>query len=71
LKSLSLGIPIGINSLGGGNLAALPGIGSELASRIVRFRNEKGRFQNVEEILLVEGIGEKKLFLIKPYINLD
>lgn len=71
LKSLSLGIPIGINSAGAEDLEALPGIGAKLAERIVSYRNEKGRFTGVEELLEVMGMGEKKLSLVRPFINLD
>jgi competence ComEA-like helix-hairpin-helix protein len=71
LKSLSLGIMIGINSAGVRDLEALPGIGKKLALRIVSFRNEKGRFNNEEELLEVEGMGMKKLALVKPYIDLN
>ena len=42
-------------------LMTLPGIGEVLAGRIIEFREEYGPFASVEELLLVSGIGEKKL----------
>ncbi|HSC35680.1 MAG TPA: ComEA family DNA-binding protein [Thermodesulfobacteriota bacterium] len=71
IKSISLGIPIGINSATAEDLEALPGIGEKLALRIVDYRNEYGKFQNVDALLEVNGMGEKKLSRIKPYTNLD
>lgn len=71
LKSMSLGIPIGINSAGSEDLEALPGIGPKLAERIVSYRNEIGRFTDVGELLEVRGMGEKKLSQVRAFINLD
>ncbi|HET7289550.1 MAG TPA: helix-hairpin-helix domain-containing protein [Thermodesulfobacteriota bacterium] len=71
LKSLSLGIPIGINSASAEGLEALPGIGEKLALRIVAYRNQAGGFKDADQLLNVNGMGEKKLALVKPIINLD
>lgn len=53
--------PININTADRDTLTALPGIGYELARRIVEFRQEHGSFTAVEELMLVDGIGEKRL----------
>ena len=71
IKSLSLGIPIGVNSAAAEDLEALPGIGDKLARRIVAYRNENGRFKDLGSMLNVNGMGEKKLARIRPFINLD
>jgi competence ComEA-like helix-hairpin-helix protein len=70
-KSLALRIPIGINSAGIEDLEALPGIGPKLGGRIVEYRNVKGPFKTIDELRNVDGIGEKKFELIKPFISLD
>jgi DNA uptake protein ComE-like DNA-binding protein len=51
------------------SLELLPGIGSVLAERIAD-RRRRHRFEYVEDLLLVEGIGEGKLESIKPYLSL-
>ena len=71
IKSLSLGIPIGINSAAAEDLEALPGIGEKLARRIIDYRSENGRFMDIDALLGVYGMGEKKLSRMKPFINLD
>ena len=71
IKSISLGVPIGINSATAEDLEALPGIGEKLALRIVSYRNENGRYKNMRALLEVNGMGKKKLSRIKPYTNLD
>ena len=52
---------INLNTADRETLMTLPGIGEVLAERIVEFREEYGPFAAVEELLLVDGIGEKKL----------
>lgn len=71
LKSLSLGIPIGINSASAEDLEALPGIGEKLALRIIAYRDLTGGFKDSDALLEVNGMGVKKLALVKPLINLD
>ena len=53
--------PININSAGEDELLALPGIGDVLAQRILAYRDENGSFDSVEELMNVEGIGEKRM----------
>lgn len=60
---------IDINSATPEELAFLPGIGPTLAGRIVSYRQAVGRFNYIEELLNVPGIGEKKLEQIRQYIE--
>jgi len=39
-------------------LQQLPGIGPELAQRILYYRHEHGRFRSFEQLKNVDGIGE-------------
>jgi competence protein ComEA len=53
--------PISINSATVSQLQELPGVGPVLAERIVEHREANGRFETVEDLLDVPGIGEAKL----------
>ena len=53
--------PLDLNAATAEELTALPGIGEELARRIVKYRTENGPFEKIEEIMEVSGIGEAKL----------
>lgn len=61
--------PININTASCEQLQAIAGIGPVLAQRIVAFRQENGAFSRVEELLLVEGIGEKRLEKMLEFIT--
>lgn len=62
--------PVNINKAGAEELQTLRGIGPALAGRIVKYREEKGPFQKVEDLNNVNGIGQSKLAKIKDQISL-
>ncbi|TNF71060.1 MAG: helix-hairpin-helix domain-containing protein [Acidobacteria bacterium] len=62
---------VNINTANLEQLSLLPRVGPTVAQRILDFRQENGRFQTLEDLMLVRGIGEKTFELIKPYITLD
>lgn len=66
----SILIPLDINTATADELTALPGIGTTLAQRIVSYREVHGPFENLAQLLDVEGIGEKKLEDILDYITI-
>ncbi len=49
----------------------LPGIGPKLAQEIIRDRKINGRFNSVEDINRVKGIGDKKFQKIEPYLTME
>jgi len=51
-------------------LMLLPGIGEKTALTIIRYREENGLFQTIEEIQNIKGIKEKKYEKIKEYLTL-
>jgi len=53
------------------SLSRLPGIGPKTALRIVEWRKEHGKFQRVEDLMAVKGIGEKKMAQLKPLITVQ
>ena len=55
------GFPVNINTAGVRELMLLPGIGEVFAQRIVAYRDTHGPFQAPEELMNVEGIGEKRM----------
>ncbi|UCC80082.1 MAG: helix-hairpin-helix domain-containing protein [Candidatus Zixiibacteriota bacterium] len=61
---------IDINSAGYFDLQTLPGIGPVLAERIMAHRDSVGAFRSTDELLNVQGIGEKKYARIKNRIAL-
>jgi competence protein ComEA len=56
---------INLNSATVEQLQALPGIGPAIAKSIVEHRTKVGKFNRIEEIINVKGIGERKFQKIK------
>jgi competence protein ComEA len=59
---------VNINSADSSQLSMLPRVGPSLADRIVEYRKDNGPFKKPEDLMLVQGVGEKTFQLIKPYI---
>ena len=64
-------MPLDLNTADVDDLDELPGIGEALASRILEYRKEHGRFQSVEELLEISGIGEKTLAEIQERVTVN
>lgn len=60
---------VNINLASQDEFEKLPGIGPELASRIVEYRNLNGFFSSIEDIKNVKGIGDEKFNDIKDMIK--
>lgn len=69
-KTPNLPLPLSLNQATKDQLQALPGIGPELAARIVYYRYEHGGFRSVEELSSVDGIGPGRLELLRSYLKL-
>jgi competence protein ComEA len=59
---------VNINNADASQLAMLPRVGPSVAGRIVDYRKQNGAFKKTEDLMLVQGIGEKTFELIKPYV---
>jgi competence protein ComEA len=60
---------IDINRAGLEELQNLPGVGPVLAGNIVAYRESVGRFETLEDLLEVPGIGETRLASIRDLIR--
>ncbi len=61
--------PIDLNQATAEQLDALPGVGPATATAILAYRDQRGRFGSVDELLEVRGIGEAKLEQIRPLVR--
>jgi competence protein ComEA len=59
---------VNINSADSSQLCMLPRVGPSLADRIVTYRKDNGPFKKPEDLMLVQGVGDKTFQLIKPYL---
>ena len=60
------GAPVDLNRATAEELRALPGIGPVMAERIVAFRQQRGRFRKLEELMEVKGVGARTFARLKP-----
>lgn len=60
---------IDLNTATADEFKSLPGIGDELAQRIIDYRNTAGAFRHREDIKKVKGLGNKKFELFKDKIT--
>jgi len=60
---------VDINKASEKELMTVRGIGETLAKRIVQFREEHGPYNRAEDLMKVQGIGEKSFEKIRPYIT--
>lgn len=61
---------VNINNATQTELETLPGIGPSTALKIINYRKEKGKFNKIEDIKNVNGIGENKFNKIKEFIKI-
>jgi competence protein ComEA len=61
--------PVNLNTAGIAELETLPGIGRRTAERIVEYREKHGGFKKIEELMNVQGIGEKSFLKLKDLIT--
>jgi competence protein ComEA len=64
----SSGKVININTATQTELESLPGVGPALAKKIIDFRQKNGGFKSPNDLLAVQGIGEKKFEQLKSMI---
>ena len=62
------GNAVNINAADAAQLALLPRVGPSVAQKIIDYRKKNGPFKSTDDLMLVQGIGEKTYQLIKPYV---
>lgn len=60
-----------LNSAGLEELQRVPGVGPEMAQRILYYRHEHGKFRSFEDLAKVEGIGPKTIEKIRVAATLN
>lgn len=64
------GALINLNTATGEQLETLPGVGPVTAQKILDWRTANGAFSSVDELLEVDGIGDKTLAEVAPHVTL-
>jgi comEA protein len=60
---------VNLNTATVADLEKLPGIGARVAARIVEYRTQKGPFKKIEELMNVQGIGEKSFLKLRSQLT--
>nr|WP_239493336.1 helix-hairpin-helix domain-containing protein [Luteitalea sp. TBR-22]BCS33309.1 hypothetical protein TBR22_A25360 [Luteitalea sp. TBR-22] len=60
---------VNVNTATAAQFEALPGIGPSMAQRIVSYREKNGPFKKLEDLMNVQGIGEKSFLKLRPYLS--
>ena len=63
------GALVNLNTATSEQLDTLPGVGPVTAQKILEWRSSHGAFSSVDELLEVDGIGEKTLSDLAPYVT--
>ena len=62
---------VNLNTATAAELVPLEGIGEAIARRVVAYRERNGRFRRKQDVLIVEGISEKKYRAIEAKICVE
>jgi competence protein ComEA len=62
---------LNINTATAEELEKLPGIGKVIAERILAYRHKHGPYARPEDIIIIDGIGEKKYRAIAEFICVE
>ena len=60
---------VNLNTATSAELETLPGVGAKMAARIIEYRQKKGPFKKIEELMNVQGIGEKNFLKLRSQLT--
>jgi competence protein ComEA len=61
---------VNVNTATVAQFEALPGIGPSTAQRIVAYREKNGPFKKLEDLMNIQGIGEKSFLKLRPHLTI-
>jgi len=61
---------VNINTADASQLQTLPGIGPATASKIIEYRQSHGPYQDVDDLRIIKGFGQKRLDKIKKWLTI-
>ena len=64
-------VKLDLNKAAAHDFALLPGVGPVLANRLVEHRIENGRYDTVDELREVKGVGERTLQRLQPWVFVE
>ncbi len=62
---------VNLNTATAQDFETLPGVGPRVAARIVEYRQKNGPFKKIEELMNVQGIGEKSFLKLRPQLTVS
>lgn len=69
-RLVALGVPMDLNECGLQDLVAVPGIGQATAMKILQARVARGRFDSLQEVGDLAGLGQKTLEALQQHTRL-
>lgn len=70
-ERLLLGMKIDINNASFKDLVSIDGIGESIAGMIIDYRIRNGRFERIDDLKKIKGIGKNNLSRIAKFICID
>ena len=62
---------VNLNTATSAELETLPGVGAKMASRIIEYRQKKGPFKKIEELMNVQGMGERNFLKLRSQLTVS
>jgi competence protein ComEA len=70
-KPAKAAVMVNLNTATATDLQELPGVGPTVAARIVAYRQTNGPFKKIEELMNVQGVGEKSFLKLRALLTVS